>query len=153
MKLNYNPFSWNETVVKIDEEEINEIITTSSKSSNSLTKSHSITSSSSSTSNSVMSCQITATTSKQEYAILLNTRKAYECEELGETQSFTDDTNYLMDGLNDNFQMANRCMSAIKLAEYCLNSEFRMHLRSQGTITKIFNLLHDSAKDYVNNLH
>ena len=79
----------------------------------------------------------------------MNTRKAYECEELGETQSYTDDTNYLMEGLNDSFQLANRCMSALKLAEYCLNSEFRMHLRSQGIFTKIFNLLHDSAKDYV----
>ena len=85
----------------------------------------------------------------QDYAILLNTRKAYECEELGETQSYTDDTNFLMDGLNDSFELANRCMSALKLAEYCLNSEFRMHLRSQGIFAKIFNLLHDSAKDYV----
>jgi hypothetical protein len=87
--------------------------------------------------------------SSDDYAVLLNTRKAYECEELGETQSYTDDTNYLMEGLNDSFQLANRCMSALKLAEYCLNSEFRMHLRSQGIFAKIFNLLHDSAKDYV----
>ncbi len=84
-----------------------------------------------------------------EYTVLRDPRKAYECEELGETQSILDDTSYLMDGLSDNFQLANRCLSALKLAEYCVNSEFRMHLRSHGIVAKIFTLLHDSHKDFV----
>lgn len=79
---------------------------------------------------------------------LLNTRKAYECEELGETQAFADDLFYLMDGLSDKFSTSQRCLSAIKLAEQCLSSEFRMHLRSShGTLNKIFMLLADSPNE------
>lgn len=78
---------------------------------------------------------------------LTQTRKAYECEELGEIQGLIDDTIYLMDGLDKTVDISQRCLSAIKLAEYCINSDFRMHLRTHGTISKIFELLNDSPKD------
>jgi hypothetical protein len=80
---------------------------------------------------------------------LRNSRKAYECEELGETQAFMDDLYYLMDGLNRKYKLSERCLSAIKLAEQCLSSEFRMNLRSLDIsqyLSKILNLLSDANK-------
>lgn len=141
IKFNYNLFNYNDTTVTKLDDDINDELNKN------------IIEIENNNEDKKVNSRLRPTTSNlkkssDDYAVLLNTRKAYECEELGETQSYTDDTNYLMEGLNDNFQLANRCMSALKLAEYCLNSEFRMHLRSQGIFTKIFNLLHDSAKDY-----
>ena len=83
---------------------------------------------------------------------LRNSRKAYECEELGETQAFLDDIYYFVDGLNsDKYRLSDRCLCAIKLAEKCLSSEFRLNLRTSGEyIRKIFNLLKDSTKLQVN---
>lgn len=82
--------------------------------------------------------------------MLCNSRKAYECEELGETQAFADDLYYLMDGLGSEFSTGQRCLSAIKFAEHCLSSDFRMHLRSyHGTLAKIFGLLSDCTKEPV----
>ena len=78
---------------------------------------------------------------------LRNTRKAYECEELGETQAFFDDLFYFMDGLSSKYKLSERCLCAIKLAEQCLSSEFRMSLRSSSDyLNKIFKLLNDSNK-------
>ncbi|RNA22708.1 wings apart-like [Brachionus plicatilis] len=79
-----------------------------------------------------------------------NTRKAYECEELGEAQAFQDDFNYLLDGLNSKHKLSERCLSSIKLAECCQSSEFRMNLRSAmssdgNNIHKIFKLLADAT--------
>ena len=79
-----------------------------------------------------------------------NTRKAYECEELGEAQAFQDDFDYLLDGLNSKHKLSERCLSSIKLAECCQSSEFRMNLRSSFSIEgnnvhKIFKLLSDAA--------
>ena len=81
-----------------------------------------------------------------EIISLRNTRKAYECEELGETQAFLDDLFFLMDGLNSRHELSERCLCAIKLAEQCLSSEFRMSLRSSSDyLNKIFKLLNDSS--------
>jgi hypothetical protein len=78
---------------------------------------------------------------------LRNTRKAYECEELGETQAFFDDLFYLMHGLSAKYKLSQRCLCAVKLAEQCLSSEFRMSLRSSSDyLNKIFALLNDSNK-------
>jgi len=78
---------------------------------------------------------------------LRNSRKAYECEELGETQAFLDDIFYLMDGLNSKNKLSDRCLCALKLAEMCLSSEFRMNLRiSNDYINKMFTYLKDSPK-------
>ncbi|CAF1043205.1 unnamed protein product [Brachionus calyciflorus] len=81
---------------------------------------------------------------------LRNSRKAYECEELGEAQAFQDDFNYLLDGLNSKYKLSDRCLSSIKLAECCQSSEFRMNLRSSSSngdshVEKIFQLLNDST--------
>jgi hypothetical protein len=80
---------------------------------------------------------------------LRNTRKAYECENLGEAQAFQDDLFYLMDGLKSKYKLSERCLCAIKLAEQCLSSEFRMSLRSSSSIdyvNKIFKILSDANK-------
>ncbi len=77
---------------------------------------------------------------------LRNSRKAYECEELGENQAFLDDICYLLDGLSSKYKLGDRCLCAIKLAESCLSSEFRMNLRlSSEYINTIFNSLNDSV--------
>lgn len=77
---------------------------------------------------------------------LRDSRKAYECEELGENQAFLDDVEYLFDGLNANYKLSDRCLCAIKLAESCLSSEFRMNLRlSNEYINRIFKSLGDSV--------
>ena len=77
---------------------------------------------------------------------LRNSRKAYECEELGENQAFLDDIEYLLDGLGSNYKLTDRCLCAIKFAESCLSSEFRMNLRlSNQYINRIFSMLEDST--------
>ena len=83
---------------------------------------------------------------------LRNSRKAYECEELGETQAFLDDIYYFVDGLNARkYRLCDRCLCAVKLAEKCLSSEFRLNLRTSSEyIRKIFSLLKDSTKFQVN---
>jgi hypothetical protein len=82
---------------------------------------------------------------------LRNSRKAYECEELGEAQAFLDDLNYLVEGLGADYKLSERCLSSLKLAEQCLSSEFRINLRSSLSndgyyLNKLFNLLSDSTK-------
>ena len=85
---------------------------------------------------------------------LRNTRKAYECEELGENQAFLDDIEYLFDGLSASYKLSDRCLCAIKLAESCLSSEFRMNLRlSYEYINRIFKSLNDSVNYQVNSIH
>jgi len=97
-------------------------------------------------SSSAQNSKKTKETPVDEYHVIYQTRKAYECEELGELQSINEDIVYLMDGLKST-QLAHKCLSAIKLAEYCVNSEFRMHLRSHGTVNKVLNLLKDAPSD------
>ena len=78
---------------------------------------------------------------------LRDSRKAYECEELGENQAFLDDIGYLLDGINERNKISDRCLCAIKLAENCLSPEFRMNLRvSSEYISKIFASLSDCVK-------
>lgn len=85
---------------------------------------------------------------------LRNTRKAYECEELGENQAFLDDIEYLFDGLSSSYKLSDRCLCAIKLAESCLSSEFRMNLRlSYEYINRIFKSLNDSVNYQVKSIH
>ncbi len=81
---------------------------------------------------------------------LRNSRKAYECEELGENQAFLDDIEYLFDGISSNYKLSDRCLCAIKLAESCLASEFRMCLRLQDQyINRIFSMLVDATQFHV----
>lgn len=84
---------------------------------------------------------------------LRDSRKAYECEELGENQAFLDDIEYLFDGLNAEYKLSDRCLCAIKFAENCLSSEFRMNLRlSNEYINRIFKSLSDSTNYQVNEI-
>jgi hypothetical protein len=80
---------------------------------------------------------------------LRSTRKAYECEQLGEEQAFLDDFYYLLEGLSSTKypnRLSDRCLSAIKLAEECLSTSFRMNLRSLSCYERIFDSLNDCAK-------
>lgn len=96
----------------------------------------------------------TSTKSKSDIIYLRNSRKAYQCEQLGEEQAFMDNLNYLLDGLGSGNKLSDRCLSALKLAEECVSSEFRMSLRSmasyddkQGSLlTRLFTPLEDSIK-------
>ena len=78
---------------------------------------------------------------------LRQSRKAYECEELGEAQAFLDDLNYLIGGLSSASRLSERCLTLIKLGEQCLSSEFRMSLRSSSTSSSS-----DSSTYYLNRL-
>jgi hypothetical protein len=155
-KLNFNDDT--ETVnssESLDNEEktsINGVKSSSGQSS--LNKSSSLkdeTSSSRSGLLSVKSSSFCDDTSKKDEVSLRNTRKAYECEELGEAQAFLDDFNYLVEGISCEYKLSERCLSLIKLAEQCLSSEFRMNLRSSVSsddyyLNKLFRLLNDSTK-------
>lgn len=95
---------------------------------------------------------------------LRQSRKAYECEELGEAQAFLDDLNYLIGGLSSASRLSERCLTLIKLGEQCLSSEFRMSLRSSSSgssiscdastyyLNRLCELLADSIKYKVNEI-
>ena len=90
---------------------------------------------------------------KGEDIELRDSRKAYECEELGENQAFLDDIEYLFDGLNAEYKLSDRCLCAIKFAENCLSSEFRMNFRlSNEYINRIFKSLSDATSYQVGRL-
>lgn len=80
---------------------------------------------------------------------LRQSRKAYECEELGEAQAFLDDLNYLIGGLSSASRLSERCLTLIKLGEQCLSSEFRMSLRSSSSSSTSSS---DSSTYYLNRL-
>jgi len=84
---------------------------------------------------------------KSLYTVIQNVKQTHEVQELGETQDFIDDVDYLLDSLQDSKSNSIRCLSCLKLAGKCIQPAFRMHLRAHGTVTKIFSLLHDACTD------
>lgn len=76
--------------------------------------------------------------------VVKDVKQAHECQESGETQEFTDDIEYIMDGLDKNQKSAIRCLSALSLVTKCTSSVFRMHLRAHGILSRIFGALADS---------
>ncbi|RUS70309.1 hypothetical protein EGW08_021932 [Elysia chlorotica] len=86
-------------------------------------------------------------THKELYTVVHNVKQTHEVQELGETQDFIDDVNYLLESLRDTNSTSIRCLSCLKLAGKCISPAFRMHMRAHGTVTKIFSLLHDACSD------
>ncbi|XP_041362493.1 LOW QUALITY PROTEIN: wings apart-like protein homolog [Gigantopelta aegis] len=84
---------------------------------------------------------------RQLFTVVRNVKQAFEVQESGETQEFTDDVEYLLDGLRNTEPVSIRCLSCIQMATKCTMPAFRMHLRAHGTVTKIFTLLHDACTD------
>ena len=39
-----------------------------------------------------------------------NVKEAHECQEIGETQEFDDDIDYLLEGIRDEEPMSTRCL-------------------------------------------
>lgn len=48
--------------------------------------------------------------SSQMYTVVPNIRQPTTCEELGETQSYIDDMEYLLAGFQPNILLKNRCL-------------------------------------------
>ncbi|CAG5122973.1 unnamed protein product [Candidula unifasciata] len=84
---------------------------------------------------------------KELYTVVHNVKQTHEVQELGETQDFMDEVDYLLDSLQDTNPTPIRCLSCLKLAGKCISPAFRMHIRAHGTVTKIFSLLHDACSD------
>ncbi|KAH9503996.1 hypothetical protein Btru_067513 [Bulinus truncatus] len=84
---------------------------------------------------------------KELYTVVHHVKQSHEVQELGETQDFMDEVDYLLDSLQDIKSKSIRCLSCLKLAGKCISPAFRMHMRAHGTVTKIFSLLHDACSD------
>ncbi|KAL5018598.1 hypothetical protein ScPMuIL_004320 [Solemya velum] len=84
---------------------------------------------------------------KELYTVVRNVKQAYEVQEIGETQEYDDDVEYLLHGLQEAEPITTRCLSCIGLAQKCILASFRMHLRAHGTVTQIFSHLQDAPSD------
>ncbi|XP_035668731.1 wings apart-like protein homolog [Branchiostoma floridae] len=84
---------------------------------------------------------------KELYTVVSNVKNYNDCIELGETQEFSDDIEYLLDGLKSTVSAGTRCLSLISLATKCLAPIFRLQLRAHGTVNKVFGELQDAASD------
>ena len=102
------------------------------------------------------------------YTVVPNIRQPTTCEELGETQSYIDDMEYLLTGLQPDKILSSRCLryfvfclsfrnctlicsSAIKFAELCTKPSFRMHLRTESAFERVLDLLKDASDIPVKN--
>ncbi|CAF1138354.1 unnamed protein product [Rotaria sp. Silwood1] len=83
---------------------------------------------------------------KKMYTIVPNIRQPTTCEELGETQSYIDDMEYLLAGFQSDKLLASRCLSAVKFAELCVKPSFRMHLRTESALERVLDLLKDAPE-------
>ncbi|XP_071808493.1 wings apart-like protein homolog [Asterias amurensis] len=84
---------------------------------------------------------------KQEkglYTVVQHVKQATQCQESGESQQYSDDIEYLRDGLEPIASTSTRCLSTISLVEKCAVPAFRLHLRAHGTISKLFAALRDA---------
>ncbi|CAH1247043.1 WAPL [Branchiostoma lanceolatum] len=84
---------------------------------------------------------------KELYTVVSNVKNYNDCIELGETQEFSDDIEYLLDGLKNTESAGTRCLSLISLATKCLAPIFRLQLRAHGTVNKVFGELQDASSD------
>ncbi|CAF3419683.1 unnamed protein product [Rotaria socialis] len=83
---------------------------------------------------------------KKMYTIVPNIRQPTTCEELGETQSYIDDMEYLLAGFQSDKLLSSRCLSAVKFAELCVKPSFRMHLRTESALDRVLDLLKDAPE-------
>lgn len=79
-----------------------------------------------------------------EYVRLEKVRKAHQCHELGETESFDEDIKYYLNSLEKSNTIRIRCLSIEALTTQCMGAEFRMHLRAHDDMPKITSALSDA---------
>lgn len=84
---------------------------------------------------------------KKYFTVVKHVKQAHQCQESGESQQYSDDIEYLLDGLKSNVGNATKCLSTISLVEKSTVPSFRMHLRAHSTIARIFTALKDAAED------
>ncbi|CAF0816689.1 unnamed protein product [Adineta steineri] len=81
---------------------------------------------------------------QMQTTIVSNFRQPTTCAELDETQSYIDEMDYLLTGFQPGKLLVDRCLSAIKFAELCIKPTFRMHLRTNRALERIFDLFKDT---------
>lgn len=79
-----------------------------------------------------------------DYVTLEKVRKAHQCHELGETESFDEDIKYYLNSLEKSNAIRIRCLSIEALTSLCMGAEFRMHLRAHDDMPKITSALSDA---------
>jgi len=79
--------------------------------------------------------------------VIKNVKTAHEINDHGEFQEFTDDVEYICDGMKPRNKIAARCLAAISLAQKCMKPNFRMHLRAHGEVSKFFSELKDAPSN------
>ena len=84
---------------------------------------------------------------KEHFTVIKNVKTGHEINELGEFQEFTDDVEYICDGMKPRNKLAARCLAAISLAQKCMKPNFRMHLRAHGEVSKFFGELKDAPSN------
>lgn len=82
---------------------------------------------------------------KQVYTVVKEVRGAHECLEHGETDDFETDIAYILHSLSPKSSLNVRCLSATQLITKSCITAFRMHLRAHETLSKVLELLSDSA--------
>ena len=81
---------------------------------------------------------------KEYYTVIKNVKSAHEINDHGEFQEFTDDVEYICDGMKPRNKISARCLAAISLAQKAMTPQFRMHLRAHGEVSKFFCELKDA---------
>ncbi|XP_076329388.1 wings apart-like protein homolog isoform X2 [Tachypleus tridentatus] len=84
---------------------------------------------------------------KELYTVVKNVKKAHQCHEFGETQEFSDDVEYLLEGIQFVNKTGTRCLSVLSLATKCMAPSFRIYIRAHGTAPKIFSALMDAPTE------
>jgi hypothetical protein len=82
-----------------------------------------------------------------EYVTMHRVRKAHQCHEMGETESFDEDISYNLTGLEKSNNNRIRCLSIEALTTQCMRAEFRMHLRAHDDMPRIICALSDAPSD------
>ena len=87
------------------------------------------------------------TEAMDEYVTMQRVRKAHQCHEMGETESFDEDISYNLNGLEKTNTSRIRCLSIEALTAQCMRPEFRMHLRAHDDMPRIISALSDAPSD------
>ena len=85
--------------------------------------------------------------SSGDYFVPERLRKAHQCHESGETESFDEDIKYYLNGLEKSNTIRIRCLSIEGLSSACMGTEFRMHLRAHDDMPRIISALSDAPSD------
>jgi len=79
-----------------------------------------------------------------EYWYIEKVRRAHQCHESGEMESFDEDIKYYLNSLETVNTLRVRCLSVEALSCQCMGAEFRMHLRAHDDMPKIIRALSDA---------